>query len=395
MKPWAPRVVGYYTAWGAASKGYTPACIPAEKLTHINYAFAAISPNSHRCILGDEQADIQRVFSAEESVDGKPDKPGPEADGLRGNFNQLRKLKEKHPHLKVLISIGGWTGSDEFTDLAQTSDARREFARSCIELYFRKYPGLFDGIDIDWEFPVSGGLREGRPQDRQNFTLLLEEFRRQVDQQGQADSKGYLLTAATSARPQEYANLDLEKVVEYLDWINLMAYDFHISSEVKTNFNAPLFPYPNDPSAGPDIWEHYNCDAAVKGYLKTGVPPDKLVLGVPFYGRGWQGVPAANQGLFQPVKGPAQGAGGAGMFDYAEIVKDHLPFSQRYWHPDAQVPWLYQPDRGVFISYDDTYSLRLKAEYVKEHSLGGVMFWELSGDDPRDSLIDALRDGLQ
>jgi chitinase len=328
-------------------------------------------------------------------VDGVEDDTGPEADGLRGNFNQLRKLKAQHPHLKVMISIGRWTGSDEFTDIALSVDSRREFVGSCIELYFRSYPGLFDGVDVDWEFPVRGGLREGRPQDRQHFTFLLEEFRRQLDHQGQADGKGYLLTAATSARPQEYTNLELEKVVQHLDWINLMAYDFHISSEDKTNFNAPLFTYPNDPSAGPDVWEHYNSDAAVQGYLKAGVPPDKLVLGVPFYGRGWQGVPAANQGLFQPVNGPAQGAGEAGMFDYAEIVKDHLPFSQHYWHPDAKVPWLYRPDREVFISYDDPESLRQKAVYVKEHTLGGVMFWELSGDDRGGSLIEALRDGLQ
>ena len=156
------HVIGYYTAWGTDHKGYTPACIPAGKLTHINYAFATICPESFRCILGNPEADTQRVFTAKESVDGIGDYPDKQANGMHGNFNQLRKLKAKHPHLKVLISIGGWTGSDEFTDMALTKDSRREFVDSCIQVFFRNYPGLFDGVDIDWEFPVYGGLREGR-----------------------------------------------------------------------------------------------------------------------------------------------------------------------------------------------------------------------------------------
>ncbi|MBP1704014.1 MAG: chiA1, partial [Chloroflexi bacterium] len=202
-----PRIIGYFTSWGVAARGYPVASIPADKLTHINYAFSAISPLG-KCALGDPTADTQRFYSIRDSVDKQADIK----DGPHGTFNQLLKLKQKYPHIKVLISLGGWTGSSLFSDVAQTEESRQKFVQSCIELYLQKHAGVFDGVDVDWEYPVSGGARDGKPEDKHNYTLLLEEFRKQLDAQGQADGVQYLLTIAAPAGPQIIANFELDQI---------------------------------------------------------------------------------------------------------------------------------------------------------------------------------------
>lgn len=378
------RVVAYFTSWGVQGKGYYPAKIPAGKLTHLNYAFSVPDQTSPRCLLGDPEADLGRPFSAEESVDGLPASP----PGPHGNFNQLLKLKRKFPHLKILASIGGWTGSAGFSQAASTPASRRAFTASCVDLHLNQYPGVFDGLDIDWEFPVSGGLEPGRPEDRENFCLLLAELRRCLDARAEADRRYYLLTIAASARPAEIANLDLERIHPLLDWINLMTYDFHIFGEPRAAFNAPLFKASDDPSTDPVMREHFNVDSAVRAYLQAGVPPEKLVLGLPFYGRAWKVSPGGERGLYAHANGPAGTSGEPGILDYSDLAERYLPRLTPHWHPEARVPWLYSPQEGLFISYDDPDSIGLKVGYAREHGLGGVMFWELSCDNG--DLLDAI-----
>ncbi|MBI5959816.1 MAG: hypothetical protein HY866_13835, partial [Chloroflexi bacterium] len=180
--PSSYKVVGYFIAWGIYDREYYVTAIPAELLTHINYAFANVSENGE-CILGDEWADIQIPYPTDAE-----DAP------IKGNLNQLRLLKEKYPHLKTLLSVGGWTWSDRFSDAALTPESRAKFAASCVALV-RQYG--FDGLDVDWEYPTGGGLNPdaGRPEDTENFTLMLEELRRQFDAQGEQDGGiHYLLT---------------------------------------------------------------------------------------------------------------------------------------------------------------------------------------------------------
>jgi chitinase len=377
------RIVGYYPSW-APGRGLMPAGIAAEKLTHINYAFSNVS-EAGECILGDPAADLARRFSAGESVSGVADPQGTQQGGMRGNFNQLRLLKQKHPHLQVLISVGGWTWSGEFSDAALSEESRQRFARSCIDLYLKQNAGVFDGIDIDWEYPAGGGLSPGRPEDKKNFTLLLAEFRRQLDALGKAEGRHYLLTIAAPAGPGPAGNIERSEIVNSLDWINLMTYDLHGTWESTTNFNAPLFQATEDP-ASPAL----NVDAAVLGYLNAGVPAERLVLGVPFYGKGWEGVAAVNGGLYQAARGPAPGKWEPGSFDYKDLKQRYLsePAYTRGWSVDARVPWLFNPETGIFITYDDPDSLSAKAGYVVDHGLGGVMIWELSQDDG--SLLEAL-----
>lgn len=378
-----PRVVGYFAEWSIYDRKYHVADIPADQLTHLNYAFAKIN-EAGECALFDSYAAIDRFYPGDSWENG----------ALRGNFRQLQLLKKKHPQLKTLIAVGGWTLSGPFSDVALTDAARGKFARSCVR-FMTKYG--FDGIDVDWEYPVSGGLagNKTRPADKSNYTLLLAELRKELDAHGKLDGKSYLLTIAAPAGPGTYANLELEKVARLIDWFNLMAYDFHGGWSPLTNFNAALYPSAADPTKDETIRKQFNVDAAVKGYRKAGVPAEKIVVGVPFYGRGWTGVADVNRGLYQPHKGLPRGTWEAGVFDYKDIAAHYASKLPRHWHDEAKAAWLFDPVKGLLISYDDAESIRGKAEYVKKAGLGGVMIWEVSADDAKRSLLKAIHQGLR
>jgi len=377
------RVVGYYAQW-AAARGSFVAGISAAKLTHINYAFSNVSDQG-ACQLGDPAADVQRVYAADESVNAQADTGG--AKALHGNFNQLLELKQKYPALQVLISVGGYSWSDHFSDAALTDASRQAFVKSCIDLYIKQYKGVFDGIDIDWEYPGGGGLSAGRPEDKHNFTLLLADLRKGLDAQGALDGKHYLLTIAAPAG-SSMSHYELADLIKSLDWLNLMAYDMHGTWETMTGFNAPLYKYAGERESS------LNGDAAIQSYLAAGVPAAKLVLGVPFYGHGWKGVPSPNNGLHQQTsQGAAMGLYEVGSFDYKELKKDFFPVYTRYWDEYAQVPWLYNANIGIWISYDDPQSLAAKAGYARDKGLGGIMIWELSQGG--EELLDAIQKGFQ
>jgi chitinase len=376
-------VIGYYPSW-AAERNVFVVNISANKLTHINYAFSNVSA-SGECTLGDPASDVERVYSAAESVNGRADS---KSAAFHGNFNQLLELKQKYQNLKVLISIGGWSWSGNFSAAAKDDASRQRFAASCIDLYLKQYKGVFDGLDIDWEYPVSGGLTEGTSDDKKNFTALLGELRRQLDELGAVDNNHYLLTIAAPIGPGNIRNIEPGTIAPLVDWINLMGYDFHGAWDSTTNFNAPLFRTPTDPGdAG------LNVDAAVQTYLSAGAPAEKLVLGVPFFGHSWAGVADTDHGLYQSASGAAPGTWEAGSFEYKDIQKKFLTTYQRYWNAEAYVPWLYDPASKIFISYDDPQSLEAKAGYVRDQGLAGVMIWDVSQGD--ETLFDAIYKGLE
>jgi chitinase len=370
------RIVAYYASWSIYDRQFFVTDIPADQLTHLNYAFFNISDKGE-CVSGDPWADTQFPYPGDQ--EGEP---------LLGNFKQLQLLKQAHPHLKTLMSVGGWSWSDKFSDVALTAESRARFARSCIAL-MQQYG--FDGIDIDWEYPTGGGLDPdaARPEDTQNFTRLLAELRAQLDALG--GSPHYLLTIAAPANEVQYANIELNKISAYLDWLNVMTYDFSGAWSAVTGFNAPLH---RDNIASISIAAE-NGEGTILGYIKAGVPPEKLVLGVPFYGRGWTGVADTNHGLYQPYTSILKGTYGDGTIDYHDLADSFIGKTPRYWNDAAQVPWLYDAATGTMISYDDAESLAKKAEFVKQHGLGGVMAWELSADDPAHTLLNALYDTLR
>ncbi|MBA3871023.1 MAG: glycoside hydrolase family 18 protein, partial [Anaerolineae bacterium] len=218
------RIVGYYTSWSIYAPQYDITQIPAAQLTHLNYAFATIS-DSGECALGDAYADTQYPY----------------ADGASGNMGELLNLKANHPQLKTLISVGGYTWSGHFSDVAASVESRQHFAASCVD--FMLAHG-FDGIDIDWEFPVGTGAKGNsqRPEDGENFILLLQELRTQLTERGNLNGQTYLLTIAAGSDREQYAMLDWKRIHPLLDWINVMTYDMSGARDGTTGLNAPLYP---------------------------------------------------------------------------------------------------------------------------------------------------------
>ena len=343
-----PKVVAYVQG------GSLPAAIHAAKLTHIDYAFARIEAN--RVLL---------------------DRPGAAADLAR-----LRALKQQNPQLKVMVSIGGWT-ADGFSDAALTAASRHQFSRSVSDL-LQQYD--LDGVDLDWEYPGQGvaGIKY-RESDKQNFTLLLQSLRQELDAAGAARAKAgsnhYLLTIAAADR-EYFDHVEMPRLHVYLDWVNEMAYDFFNSLTPTTGHQAGLyrsqFAAPTDRTAA----------AAVEQYLAAGVPAGKIVLGVPFYGRGFAGVTPRNNGINQPYERSED------FVSYAELVARFIGKQGfvRYWDAQAQAPYLWNSASRRFITYDDAQSIAAKRCYVQAMHLGGMMFWELPLDK-NDELLDVVAGG--
>ncbi|MEW2634391.1 glycoside hydrolase family 18 protein [Streptomyces sp. NPDC048389] len=403
--------VGYFTQWGVYGRDFQVKDMDtsgqAAKLTHINYAFGNIDAEG-RCFTGnipgeaDAWADYARPLSAADSVDGVADTP---EQPLAGNFNQLRELKAEHPGLKVLISLGGWSWSTHFSDAARTPESRRALVSSCIDLYIKgnlpldgarggegAAAGLFDGIDLDWEWPGSAGDTDTvyRPEDKENFTALVREFRTQLDAYAKSRQKArggkrkhYELTAFVPTAPSKIdAGFEVRKIMRDFDFVNLQGYDFHVSGEKNTAQQSALY-------ARGD----FSVDQTVRDWIRRGAPARKLVVGMPFYGQGWTGVTGGGDGMNQPAAGPAPATWAAGYEDYKALKK--LADSGAYEvHRDRRNghAWLF--DGTTLWTYDDPRVLHAKTAYIRQHRLGGAMFWSLDGDTADGELTAAVDRGL-
>jgi chitinase len=369
----------------------------AGRLTLIHYAFGIPRPGADGqvgCFIEDTNAAYGRAYSAAESVSGAADGPN---QALRGHFNQLRQLKAMFPRLRVSVSLGGWTGSGWFSVAARTREAREAFVSSCLDLFIQgnlpevdgaggkgAAAGVFDGIDIDWEYPVGGGLPENQvdPRDKENFTLLLEEFRRQYAAAGRND---LLLTAAV---PAAYALADqygMTSAHPLLDYVMVMTYDMRggwspVAGHHTNMYAADLDPDPRS--------VRLSAARALRHYQTAGgVPAGKLLVGAAFYGRGWRGVSPEEHGLYRPAAGEVRG------LNYRDLARLKGEGFSHHWDDSAAAPWLYHPGKGIFWSYDDPRSAALKARYAREAGLAGAFFWEISGDDDQGSLVKAIYTG--
>lgn len=350
-------VVGYV----AGFRNYDFSKIDASLLTHINYAFANIIDGE--------------VMFGSEAIDNT----GMNAEDIR----VLSALKEVNPDLKILVSVGGWGWSGNFSDAALTDSSRSRFGASAAR-FISDYS--LDGIDIDWEYPNHPGAGNTyRPEDVRNFTLLLECVRKHIDSLALAEGRKekYLLTIATGASEHYAANTELGPLSQYLDFINIMTYDFHHGASTQTGHHANLWLSSLDTPDGDAT------DRAVELHLKAGVPPEKLNIGIPFYGRVWRGVEPVNNGLYREAA-----TTGAGM-PYAEVLKALAdPAFTRFYDSTAASPFLWNASDSVFISYEDEGSIAARMEYVRSKGLGGVMFWEYT-EDIDGLLLNAISEGLK
>jgi chitinase len=366
----AQRVVGYFTDWGVYGRNFQVRDVEAggaaTELTHLVYAFGKVTGGG--CTTSDKWADYEKPIPAADSVDGVADRPG---EGLRGNFGQLRKLKARHPGLKVIWSFGGWTGSKGFTEAAQDP---RAFAESCGELLTdSRWAGVFDGIDIDWEYPNACGLVCDKS-GRSALADLLSALRTELGPRS-------LVTAAVSGDRGKLTATDYAAAARSADWLSAMTYDFFGTGAGAgpTAPHSPLTAYPGIPR------DTATTDAAITELVGLGVPAAKVLLGVGFYGRGWTGVSTAAPG--STGSGPAPGTYEKGMEDYA-VLRETCP-------PTGTIGGTaYALCRGQWWSYDTPGTIRTKMAYARSKGLGGAFGWELSGDTPDAQLVRAMAAGL-
>ncbi len=420
-----PILVGYFGQWGLySSPQYTLKDLAANNkatmLDQLNYAQGFVTGG--RCSVADRNADLDHAFGVAEAVSGQADDP---ESPFRGHLHQLAELKRAYPRLKVLISLEGRAADFAFD--AQPEN-QRAFVASCIDLWVKgklapnvSAPGLFDGIDVDWEYPQGA--------DAANFIALLGEFRRQMD----VVRAGLKLTVAVGPSPRMYSGSDFAAVAAQVDEVGLMTYDFAGPWMRRTGFVAPLYsvalpppsvvmpppsvaaaaptpapapaptgvnptasttpaaktaaPAGSVPASAPAPGPPPSGGAAgsVQAFLAAGVPAAKLLIGVPFYGYGWTDVPDVSEGVFQegtPVRGDRP-------YSYIETL---VAGSEVHRDPVSHTPWLFDGD--AFWTFDDPVSVKAKAAYVVEHGLGGLMIWELSEDTAQAALLTAAHDGL-
>ncbi|MFI1013942.1 glycoside hydrolase family 18 protein [Streptomyces sp. NPDC020965] len=396
--------IGYFTQWGIYGRDFQVKDMDtsgqAAKLSHINYAFGNVNP-AGKCFIdgpageSDAWADYVRPVSAADSVDGVADSPDQK---LAGSFNELRELKAKHPGLKVMISLGGWSWSTHFSDAVLTPAKRKALVTSCVDLYIKgnlpvdgarggqgAAAGLFDGIDVDWEWPGSAGEDDTvfRPEDKKNFTALIREFRTQLDAYAktQGKRKHYDLSAYVPTAPAKIdAGFEVRKIMKDFDFVNLQGYDFHVSGEKTTAQQSALYAK-ND----------FSVDQTVNDWLKRGAPAHKLVMGMPFYGQGWTGVTGGGDGMGQPADRPAPATYAAGYEDYKALKKLAASGTYKVHRKHGQA-WLF--DGNTLWTYDDPKVLRAKTSYIRDKGLGGAMFWSLDADTADGELMSAVDRGL-
>ena len=450
------KVIGYYAQWAIYARDYNVLDIEADKLTHLLYAFFDTKYDAATDTAYIETLDDHADFQHNESGMHAFDAP------VKGNIGDLKLLKQNYPHLKVVISLGGWTRSQAFPDIAKSSNARTTLAQSMVQ-FMTDYPWI-DGFDLDWEFPVEGGIdgtesiggvlipaQPHYPDDHTNLVLLLKEMRSVFDANGMQDkiismaagnNVGNLLQTHVGPGTESMHGVT-ENVFDYCDFVTFFGYDFGGNWFDKTCYNAPLYggDHPEDPLNRGAGNPNQVMDGLVGLYLNgLQVPTDKLVMGIPFYGKLFEGVantgtvsglpglyesaPRTNNGACtnpQPPLGTWDGVNceNSGSIEFCDLFQgvgtnthfyldptNPLQVSAsaasngwaRYWDDTAKVPYLYNATTNKFISYDDNESVDLKVKYALSKNLGGVMIWELSQDarnNSSNSLLKTIDNSLQ
>jgi chitinase len=345
-----PIIVGYAFPQDAA---LAPGQIDPQSVTRINYAFANIK--NGRMVTG---------FASDAQ-----------------NFAYLTGLRKQNPAFTVLVSVGGWLWSTNFSEVSLTAESRSVFIESVMD-FLARYD--LDGLDVDWEYPgMTGSGHPFRSEDGRNFTLLLKELRKRFDQETLKSHRRLYLSIAAGSGDDYLAHTEMKKVQAYVETVNLMAYDYvEPGDEPLTGHHAPLFGNPADT-------RNYSDDASVQAFEKAGVPAEKILLGLPFYGHVWGDVADRNHGFLQPGKAVPYAFAPYSVITGTMLKQGFI----RYWDPVASAPYLYNSEKHIFVSYEDTESIAAKCRYVLTHKLGGVMFWEYSGD-PSGVLLGAINQSL-
>lgn len=369
-------VAAYFGSWDKYGEYKVSDIEPiASTLTHIIYAFAKPDVVTASCQLHDPWADVGANFEHRKKVGG--------------HFGQLLKLKQKYSHLKFLLSVGGGTYSKYFSDLTKP-EVIQSFAQSCVGLLDRyeyayehskrgsdhvhvfNYQGLFDGIDLDWEWQGATVADS----EVKNFHALVFALVQELEHRILPNDQKSLLSCAIQAHPKIIESLQLHKIVSSVDWFNVMAYDFGGENAPGVSMNAPIC----------NPWSHYSIDASISLLMNLHIAPNKIVLGIPLYGHVYDQTQEKLGSSFEKTEK-------TGAMTYAQIKGLYLdnPDCKKKWHKKSQVPYAYCSDESIFVSYDNEQSVRAKFEYAKNKRLQGIVFWRLSGDDKNHNLVKSIR----
>lgn len=342
-----PVIIAY--VGGFRGRLLQPDSIDAERLSHINYAFVDVKQN--RAWLHNEATDTL-------------------------NFARLNLLKKRNPDLKILISVGGWIWSKNFSDAVLTDSSTANFSKSAVDIV-AKY-GL-DGVDIDWEYPgMIGDSNVYRPEDKEHYTRLFKDLRQWLDSLCRITNKKYFVTTAVGGSTDYIKHTEMNKVQLYTDYINIMSYDYDESADSLSTHHTNLF-------TSRDHENLSSADKSIRNFINAGVPPNKIVIGIAFYGKGLQMASADSHGLYSKTIKSIRGGG----FTYLHDSLVNRNGFVRYWDSRAKAPWLFNADKKIFITYDDQKSVKLKCRYVKQRHLAGAMFWEYTGD-PKEYLLKVI-----
>ncbi|OBT46204.1 hypothetical protein VE00_02334 [Pseudogymnoascus sp. WSF 3629] len=361
------RTIAYFANWAIYGRNHNPQDLPADKLTHVLYAFANVRQESGEVFLTDPWSDTDKHYEKDSWNDV--------GTNIYGCFKQLNLLKRKNRHLKILLSIGGWTYSSNFAAPASTPEGRQAFAKSAVDIL--KTVGL-DGIDIDWEYPKS-------PEEGQHYVLLLEAVRSALDAYGSSLSTPFHfeLTVASPAGEQNLNNMDLPGMDRHLDFWNLMAYDFAGSWDTNAGHQANVFPSQSNPASTP-----FSSQKAIDYYTSHGVRSDKIVLGMPLYGRAFENT----DGIGKPYNGVGQGTWENGVHDFKKLP---LEGAVEKLDEETEGSYCYHEEKRILVTYDTVEAAKRKTAWIKKVGLGGAMWWESSGDGLGDkSIIKAVADDL-
>jgi chitinase len=358
-------LVGFLPGYATNRKrGFDISDVPGDKLTHLIYGFAGFRKSSGLWLPAT-----------------------PEPKDIRKNFVKLKALKETYPMLWLMVSIGGWNNSHVmdgantvWSQIISTEETREAFVSSCIDLFFRDSPVLFDGFDLDWEYPRPNST------DQANLWLLVQEFRHQLNVEGANRQTRLPLSLSVNKQPELYTGAAESIARRDVDWLNLMAYNMHMSkSGHRTDFNCPLYA-PGSPLSD---------DAFVSNWLAAGVPPTAIALGIDAYAQSYANVPPANNGLYQEFSGLGPGTWGAGILNYRHVVSDYLPTCELHWDDTCQSSYIYCPSTHVWISPQLPRDAQAKAAYAISKNLAGLMLWEVGADTTgTDSLVTAMHSSL-
>lgn len=352
------KVVTYYTEWSIYDRNFSIKDIPGDKITHLNYAFSKPTIDGNLEVV-DQFAFLQKTITSITNATNV-------TNIVNGNCNELMELKKKYRHLKTLISIGGWTLSQDMSSIMNNNITRNKFIDSCIQ-FMLNYG--FDGLDFDWEYPGGGGLETNtvNEKDGENFAIFLRDLRSKLNK---TEDGKWLITLAVSADPKKIEKLHPNNLHQFCDFINVMTYDFEGSWSTKTGHLANLYKPQN-------ISESFSIHEAINTYYKHNVPSHKLIVGVPFYGRGFANTVLPVGSLFTGVGG---GTWEAGVYDYKK-----LPIGKEFVDNSTVAAYSYDETQRLLISYDNPDTIKRKINYIKEEKLGGIMSWSIDSDILDDS----------